>query len=441
MNRHVSGVAVLDLEPAASDFLAEVIESLFSSPKTLPSKFFYDERGSDLFQQICELPEYYITRTEAEILRVHGAEMAASIGENAEIVGFGTGAGIKTRMLLDHLENPIAYVPVDISKQRLMDSAAALQREMPTLEILPVCADYLQPLQLPRSSRKPDHVAVYFPGSTIGNLEPPIAQDFLRRVCRLCGHSGGLVIGVDLQKSPEILEAAYNDSAGVTAAFNLNLLVRANRELGADFDIAQWHHRAIYNREIGRIEMHLLSAGQQTAHVGGEEFHFFPGEKIITEFSYKYHPGRFHCPCRHGRLPLFPRLDRSTETFRCLSLRSRGLISPRERAGRIARRQQTLRLRRRPPTDRSQFRAWSDHRAHRSERLRQIDHAAADHSPARTGQRQNQDRRRQRFVIEHHRISASRRLRHSGRWPLPAPDCARKYFADGASAEQTNRAR
>ena len=288
MNRHASGVAVLDLEPAASDFLAEVIESLFSSPKTLPSKFFYDERGSDLFQQICELPEYYITRTEAEILRVHGAEMAASIGENAEIVGFGTGAGIKTRMLLGHLENPIAYVPVDISKQRLMDSAAALQCEMPTLEILPVCADYLQPLQLPRSSRKPDHVAVYFPGSTIGNLEPPIAQDFLRGVCRLCGHSGGLVIGVDLQKSPEILEAAYNDSAGVTAAFNLNLLVRANRELGADFDIAQWHHRAIYNREIGRIEMHLLSARQQTAHVGGEEFHFFPGEKIITEFSYKY---------------------------------------------------------------------------------------------------------------------------------------------------------
>ncbi len=288
MNRYATGVAVLDLEPATSDFLAEVIAGLTSAPRTLPSKYFYDERGSDLFQQICELPEYYITRTEREILRNYGGEMAASIGANAELVGFGTGAGTKTRMLLGQLENPIAYVPVDISKQRLLDSAEALHREMPSLEILPVCADYLQPLRLPRSSRKAEHVAVYFPGSTIGNLEPPIAQDFLRRVCRLCGHSGGLVIGVDLQKSPEILEAAYNDSAGVTAEFNQNLLVRANRELGADFDITQWHHRAIYNREIGRIEMHLLSAREQTVHLGGEEFRFAPGEKIITEFSYKH---------------------------------------------------------------------------------------------------------------------------------------------------------
>jgi L-histidine Nalpha-methyltransferase len=288
MIRPAAGVAMLDLEPAASDFLAEVLAGLSSSPRTLPSKFFYDERGADLFLQICELPEYYITRTEREILVAHGAEMAESIGANAELVGFGTGAGVKTRMLLEHLENPIAYVPVDISKQRLAESAAALSAAMPALEILPVCADYLQPLRLPTPSRTPDHVAVYFPGSTIGNLEPPIAQDFLRRVCRLCGHSGGLVIGVDLQKSPEILEAAYNDSAGVTAAFNLNLLVRANRELGADFDVAQWNHRAIYNQEIGRIEMHLLSACQQTVHVGGEEFPFLPGEKIITEFSYKH---------------------------------------------------------------------------------------------------------------------------------------------------------
>ena len=155
-----------------------------------------------MFQQICELPEYYVTRTETEILRVHGAEMAASIGENAEMVGFGTGAGMKTRMLLDHLENPIAYVPVDISKQRLMDSADALQREMPTLEILPVCADYLQPLQLPTPSRKPAHIAVYFPGSTIGNMEPQIARDFLRRVCRLCGHSGGLSLASICKNRP-----------------------------------------------------------------------------------------------------------------------------------------------------------------------------------------------------------------------------------------------
>jgi dimethylhistidine N-methyltransferase len=281
-------VSVLDLEPAASDFLEQAIAGLSSSPPTLPSKFFYDERGSDLFQKICELPEYYVTRTETEILREHGAEIAASIGDDAELVGFGTGAGVKTRMLLDHLENLIAYVPVDISKQRLTESAEALSREMPALEILPVCADYLQPFDLPTPSRKPAHIAVYFPGSTIGNMQPEVARHFLTRVARLCGHSGGLIIGVDLQKSKQTLEAAYNDSAAVTAAFNLNMLARANRELGADFDLSQWRHRAIYNDAAHRIEMHLVSERDQTVHLGDRRFHFAPGEKIITEFSYKH---------------------------------------------------------------------------------------------------------------------------------------------------------
>ncbi|HMJ06192.1 MAG TPA: L-histidine N(alpha)-methyltransferase [Chthoniobacterales bacterium] len=288
MSRSPDGVAVLDLEPASSDFLAEALAGLSSSPRTLPSKFFYDETGSDLFLKICQLPEYYVTRTETEILRQHAPEMAASIGANAELVGFGTGAGVKTRMLLERLESPIAYVPVDISKQRLIASAEALSRQMPLLEILPVCADYLQPIELPTPSRAPEHIAVYFPGSTIGNLEPEVAQDFLRRVCRLCGRIGGLIIGVDLQKSPQILEAAYNDDAGVSAAFNLNLLVRANRELGADFDLASWRHRAIYNGASGRIEMHLLSERAQTVHLGGEEFRFAADEKIITEYSYKH---------------------------------------------------------------------------------------------------------------------------------------------------------
>lgn len=280
-------VTVLDLEPVSSDFLAEVLAGLSSSPRSLPCKFFYDERGADLFQKICELPEYYITRTETELLRRYGREMAESIGANVELIGFGTGAGIKTRMLLEHLENPIAYVPVDISKQRLIDSAVELSRAMPALEILPVCGDYLQELQLPKPLRKPDHVAVVFPGSTIGNLEPDVAQDFLRRVCKLCGKSGGLIIGVDLQKSREVLEAAYNDSAGVTAEFNLNLLVRANRELGADFDLPLWRHRAVYNESEGRIEMHLISEANQTVHVGDREFEFARGEKIVTEYSYK----------------------------------------------------------------------------------------------------------------------------------------------------------
>jgi dimethylhistidine N-methyltransferase len=293
MNAAAGAAAMLDLEPAASDFLAEAIAGLLGSPRTLPSKFFYDERGADLFLKITELPEYYITRTEREILRRYSSEIANSIGANAELVGFGTGAGIKTRMVLENLENPIAYVPVDISKQRLAESVATLRAAMPQLEILPVCADYLQPLRLPTPSRKPDHVAVYFPGSTIGNLEPEIAQDFLQRVCRLCGRSGGLVIAVDLQKSREILEPAYNDSAGVTAEFNLNLLVRANRELHANFDLSAWRHRAIYNQDAGRVEMHLVSERQQTVEVAGEEFHFAPNEKIITEFSYKYTPEGF----------------------------------------------------------------------------------------------------------------------------------------------------
>lgn len=279
---------LLDLEPAASDFLAETIAGLSDSPRTLPSKFFYDERGSELFQQICRLPEYYVTRTETEILSANIGEMARSIGRGAELVGFGTGAGIKTRMLLECLEEPVAYVPVDISKQRLVQSAEELAQAMPHLEILPVCADYLQSIRLPTPSREPAHVAVYFPGSTIGNLEPAPARHFLQGVCELCAPSGGLLIGVDLQKPTEVLEAAYNDAAGVTAAFNLNLLVRANRELGTDFDLGQWQHRAVYNEQEGRIEMHLVSAVEQTVHVGDRVFTFAAGEKIITEFSYKH---------------------------------------------------------------------------------------------------------------------------------------------------------
>ena len=281
-------VTILDLEPVNADFLAEVLAGLSNSPRSLPCKFFYDERGADLFQKISELPEYYITRTETELLRRYGAEIADSIGTNAALVGFGTGAGIKTRMLLEHLENPIAYIPVDISKQRLIDSAIELSRAMPALEILPVCADYLQDLQLPRPLRKPDHYAVYFPGSTIGNLEPPVAKEFLRGVCRLCGKDGGLIVAVDLRKSREILEAAYNDSAGVTAEFNLNLLARANRELGANFDLAQWRHRASYNEALGRIEMHLISQGPQSVRIAGNDFVFTAGESIVTEFSYKH---------------------------------------------------------------------------------------------------------------------------------------------------------
>ena len=259
----------------------------------LPCKYFYDERGAALFQKICDLPEYYITRTEIDILDRNRAEIASQLGANIELIGLGTGAGTKTRILIEALESPTVYIPVDISEKQLRESTALFQKIFPDLEILPVCADYLQPVVLPSSSRKAARNIVYFPGSTIGNFEPTEAEEFLRRVANVCRQNGGLLIGADLKKHPHVLEAAYNDSAGVTAQFNLNLLDRINRELGADFDLDQWRHRAIYNSDAGRIEMHLISEIDQFVHVDEHKFHFRRGEKIITEFSYKYAPEEF----------------------------------------------------------------------------------------------------------------------------------------------------
>jgi dimethylhistidine N-methyltransferase len=287
------GGSVLDLEPASSDFLAEAIAGLSGSPRTLPCKFFYDDRGSELFQKICELPEYYVTLTELEILREQRTEIASHLGAGVQLIGLGTGAGTKTRILLEELRDPAAYVPVDISKEQLEQSTVLFRELFPGLEILPVCADYLQPVVLPTPKRKPAHNVVYFPGSTIGNFEPSAARDFLQRIHRVCGQDGGLLIGVDLQKDRKILEGAYNDAQGITAQFNLNLLRRANLELGANFDLKCWKHRAIYNSEAGRIEMHLLSEIDQLVHIADHEFRFRAGEKIITEFSYKYTPEGF----------------------------------------------------------------------------------------------------------------------------------------------------
>ncbi len=280
--------SVLDLEPASADFLAEAIAGLSESPRTLPCKFFYDERGSELFQKICELPEYYVTRAELQILKNQGRDIAKHLGPGIELIGLGTGAGTKTRLLLDELHAPIAYVPVDISKEQLLQSSAQFRELFPDVEVMPVCADYLQPVTLPIPRRRPVRKVIYFPGSTIGNFEPDVALDFLQRIRRVSGEEGGLLIGVDLQKDKKILENAYNDARGVTAEFNLNLLVRANRELGADFDLNCWKHRAIYNAEAGRIEMHLVSEVDQTVHLADHEFRFRTGEKIVTEYSYKH---------------------------------------------------------------------------------------------------------------------------------------------------------
>jgi dimethylhistidine N-methyltransferase len=279
--------------PESTDFLVDVIAGLSSNPRTIPCKYFYDERGAALFQKICELPEYYVTRTEIDILDRHRADIASQLGPKVELIGLGTGAGTKTRIVIEALENPAVYIPVDISEKQLRQSTALFRKIFPKLEILPVRADYLQPVVLPSPRHKPARNIVYFPGSTIGNFQPDDAVQFLRRIANVCRGGGGLLIGVDLKKDRQVLEAAYNDRSGVTAQFNLNLLERINRELGTNFDLDQWQHRAIYNSKAGRIEMHLISETDQLVHLNEHKFRFRRGKEIITEFSYKYAPDEF----------------------------------------------------------------------------------------------------------------------------------------------------
>jgi dimethylhistidine N-methyltransferase len=285
--------ATLAREPARSEFLSDVLAGLSKNPRTLPYKYFYDARGAALFQKICELPEYYPTRTELEILNRYSGEIAKQLGPRIELIGLGTGAGTKTRRLLENLEKPVAYIPVDISEQQLARSTSSFKKIFPKLEILPVCADYLEPIRLPSPVGCPARKVVYFPGSTIGNFEPAEAEKFLRRIANYCGLGGGLLIGVDLQKDRAVLERAYNDSAGVTAEFNLNLLARANRELGADFNLAQWQHYAFYNPTESRIEIYLVSKVNQAVEIAGQRFDFSAGENILTEYSYKHSPEAF----------------------------------------------------------------------------------------------------------------------------------------------------
>jgi len=285
VNQKISSVAAT---AAIENFREEVLAGLSKSPRHLPYKFFYDERGAQLFQEICELPEYYITRTEIEILRLHAAEMAKALGPQVELIGLGTGAGTKTRILLEELHKPAVYVPIDISKEQLEKSSARFREMFPALQILPVAADYLEPFELPLPRHLSSRSVIYFPGSTIGNFEPELAGEFLTRLAELASDGGGLLIGVDLQKDRGVLERAYNDAAGVTAQFNKNLLARINRDLGADFDLNRWQHHAIYNSIEGRIEIYLISDTEQTVHIGAHEFQFRAGEEILTEYSYKH---------------------------------------------------------------------------------------------------------------------------------------------------------
>lgn len=277
-----------DPKAEITDQYAEIIAGLMREPKAIPSKYFYDEQGSRLFDEITELEVYYPTRTERAIMEAHVADMAARIGPGSLLVEYGSGSSRKTRILLDALPDLAGYVPVDISREHLFRTAADLSAAYPDLDVLPVCADYTSAFPLPAPGVPPTRTVVFFPGSTIGNFTPAEAKAFLEHIAEVVGRRGGLLIGVDLQKDPAIIEAAYNDPEGVTAAFNKNVLARINREFDADFDLERFEHLAFYDAEHGRIEMHLVSLSEQCVQIGSTRIPFREHEHIFTEYSYKY---------------------------------------------------------------------------------------------------------------------------------------------------------
>ena len=268
-----------DFKPGRESFLAEVLIGLRKPQKELPSKYFYDERGSNLFESICGMEEYYIPRIEASIMQTHIREMAELIGLHVLLIEYGSGNCEKVRFLLDHLHDPVAYVPIDISREQLLHVTKELASEYSKLEVHPVCADYLSSFDLPASKRPTGRVVVYFPGSTIGNFDPIPAKHFLEHVASVCGPGGALLIGVDLKKDPAVLHNAYNDKEGITAAFNLNLLQRINRELDCDFQLKWFRHYAFYNPRESRIEMQLVSLKEQVVHLGDLSIPFTRGER------------------------------------------------------------------------------------------------------------------------------------------------------------------
>jgi len=281
-----------DLAPPQDDFLAAVLNGLGRARKTLPCKFFYDEAGSALFDAICDTPEYYPTRTEFGILTAAAGEIADLAGRGGVLVEYGSGSSRKTRLLLDALA-PAVYMPIDISREHMLAACHTLSQDYPAMHLMAVCADYTRPLRLPAVARGGQQRLAFFPGSSIGNFAPLEALRFLKNVAQQLALDDGLLVGVDLKKDSAILNAAYNDAAGVTAAFNLNLLARCNAELGADFDLGTFAHQAFYNAAVGRIEMHLESTREQRVRIGGQDFTFAAGETIHTENSYKYAADEF----------------------------------------------------------------------------------------------------------------------------------------------------
>lgn len=273
-------------------FKSEVIAGLRETPKRIPSKFFYDERGSQLFEAITELDEYYLTRTEISILKKDLPEMAARVGPNATVIEFGTGAGIKTKMLLEALVRPCAYIPIDISREQLAIASTELVKQFPNIDVHPIFADYTSKIMLPIALDSGREV-IFFPGSTIGNFTPEEAIQFLQNAAQLIHSDGSLLIGYDQVKDARVLESAYNDARGVTAAFNLNLIDRIRAEFQVVISQDAFEHFAFFNKEKSRIEMHLVRKDALTLKLGDEEISFARGEHIITEYSYKYTPEAF----------------------------------------------------------------------------------------------------------------------------------------------------
>ena len=282
-------IEFIDQHPELADFKSEVLAGLGLPRKRIPPKFFYDQRGSQIFEEICELDEYYPTRTEISILERYSAEIAALLGDDSVLIEYGSGNSQKVRILLDAVSGHGVYIAVDISKDHLIRSASELARAYPELDVIAVCADYSKPFSLPADATLSGKArTAFFPGSTIGNLDPAEAQGFLANVATTVGPGGSMLLGVDLKKDTQILNAAYNDSQGVTAEFNLNVLARINRELDADFDLSAFAHRVFYDEDRGRIEMHLESLAGQSVQLDGTNVSFRKGETIHTENSYKY---------------------------------------------------------------------------------------------------------------------------------------------------------
>lgn len=295
-----SRVSYHDLGPDTGDFRRDVIAGLSRAQKSLSPKYFYDERGSELFEAICKLPEYYPTRTEIALMRGKAHEMARLLGPGCVLIEYGSGSGRKTRILVEALA-PAAYVPIDIAAAQLGVWSSDLARDFPQVAVIAVCADYSRPLALPGIDRfRESRRVIYFPGSTIGNFTVPEALAFLKSARAVARPGGAMLVGVDLKKDPAMLQAAYDDAQGITAEFNLNLLARMKRELAADIDTSAFRHRAFYNEGLGRVEMHLESLRQQQLVIGNRTFAFRRRETIHTENSYKYSIGEFQDLARNA---------------------------------------------------------------------------------------------------------------------------------------------